>query len=360
MSTASSSSSSGINRPLSSSSDVASRTLGIFPVRSFQVESSFELQGFLLLCGLMLVTGFLTGILFGLVHAFLWILIVSPILVGVLHGSVMLKFLHIFGVRDIGSIVVASLFAAAFSLTVACAVEFFVSQNRLSSSLGSQAEIYWTVAQNYEAFTARTDQAGPTQNAFDHLQNNPDLLARMQADTIPRYVAYTFNEPLRINLGDGSPSISLGVTGSIVYRLSELIFLAAIPILMGLTIRSRPYCNRCGTWKTSQMFGPFKSGRDVHETLRSGMLVTLNYVESPDSDDIFVEFYTCKRCHNQSPVDIITHPVDNRRAFAGKAELSRMTYPTEAYTPLHLACCVTQTSSESGIQRIRVQNVRGS
>ncbi len=357
MSTASSSSNSGISRS-PSSAEASPRLLGNFPVRSFQVESSFEFQGFLLLCGLMLVTAFLTGIVFGLIHAFLWILLVAPIAVGILHGSVMLKFLHIFGVRDIGSIMTASVLAAIFSLTVAYAVEFFVSQNQLDSSLGPKAEIYWTVAQNYEAFTTRDDQSGPTSEAFAHLQSNPDLLERMQANTFPRYVAYAFDQPLQFHFGDGSSSISLGTIGSIVYRFSELLILAVIPIVMGITIRSRPYCNRCGTWKTAQMFGPFKSRRDVHETLKSGQLVALTYVEYPDSEDVFVEFYTCKRCHNQSPVDIITHPVDTKRAFAGKHELSRMTYPTEAYTPLHLACCVTQTSSESGIQRIRLQNGR--
>ncbi|MCG6154250.1 hypothetical protein [Rubinisphaera margarita] len=358
MSTASSSSSSGVMKP-SPSSEVSSRTLGIFPVEEFRVESSFEFQGFLLLCGLMLVTAFVTGIVFGLIHAFLWVLVVSPILIGVLHGGVMLKFLHIFGVRDMGSLITASVLAALFTLTITYAVEFFVSQSRLSTSLGSQAEIYWTVAQNYEAFSTRADTTGPARNAFDHFQGNPELLQRMQASTFPQYVSYTFRQPISFALDGSSAPNSLGLTGSIIYRFTELLIIASLPILMGMTIRNRPYCNRCGTWKTSQMFGPFKSRRDVHETLKSGRLVALNYVEYPDQEDVFVEFYTCKRCHNESPVDIVTHPVDPKRAFAGTKELARMTYPTEAYTPLHLACCVSQTSSESGIQRIRLQNVRG-
>ncbi len=340
---------------LASSSASGTRDLGQFSVYAYGEKVPFEPARVFLFTGLLSIAGLITGLVFGLIRPFVWIVILFPCLIGVIHSVAGRKLVRQLVVRHLAGLAIACLVSATLSLTLTHYITYLFAQQQIVSDMGISGAFYQKVAHNYEVHQVNTEKSTQVEEAIRYFDANPDMLSRARIQSFSDYLYYVTTNGLVFGFSSEKPLVQLGATGTGIYLILEIFLAAIVPLIIFRSETNHPFCNWCGSWKMKQTFGPFTNREEVLQVLENGELKIFEYVEVAGPNDIFVAFHTCPRCQNKSPVDVTIHAVDPRTKEASSSIMSRMTYPEKAYTSLHLACCVTQTSSESGIQRIRVQ-----
>lgn len=331
------------------------RELGHFSVYAFGDNIPFDPARVSLFTGLLSIAGMITGLVFGLIRPFFWVVILFPCLIGIIHGLAGRKLVRQIVVRHLVGLSIACLVSATLSLTLTHYITYLFAQQKIVTDMGISGEFYHKIAHDYEVHLANKEKSSQVNEAMRFFEANPDLLDRARVQSFPDYLKYLVNHGMNVGFSADTTLIRMGATGTGLYLMLEVLLAAILPLIIFRSEINHPFCNWCGSWKTKQTFGPFTNREEVLKVLENGELKIFEYVEVAGPNDIFVSFHTCPRCQNKSPVDVTIHPVDPRTKEASTGIVSRMTYPEKAYTSLHLACCVTQTSSESGIQRIRVQ-----
>jgi hypothetical protein len=129
----------------------------------------------------------------------------------------------------------------------------------------------------------------------------------------------------------GGKGINLGYIGSYIYYIVEVLIVAVISLILGITAATAPFCSRCNTWKSEYTLGHLENPADeAAEAVRVGELHALQPSLAANSFTQFI-VHVCPNCRAEAPIDVkIQRLTRNEKNEEKTEELVHRTYPGEA------------------------------
>jgi hypothetical protein len=140
----------------------------------------------------------------------------------------------------------------------------------------------------------------------------------------------------------GSPVMHLGLVGSYIYWLVEVVICAAVALPLMKRWLGAPFCVACGRWKQARRLGSVEATQETIEAVDRGEVVGLLRRRLPPVGRLWLlEAHVCPRCFGKGDVEISLMEV--RLDERGKQEtvvVRRVTYPGAVWQPLVLTAVV--------------------
>ena len=151
---------------------------------------------------------------------------------------------------------------------------------------------------------------------------------------IPSFFGY-FGELATKGVYVGTPAVgfNLGTTGSYVYWILELLFVAVVVGSLASLQAEAPFCSECNIWKTKRDYGPFRGESELAKGLvEAGEVAMLGQRSSKvrSEPDLLLRVAACPHCDTDGPIDGELLQVKEKKDGKSETHICRVTYPRQA------------------------------
>ncbi len=268
-----------------------------FPTDPYWPDGGVPVGGLFGMIALTLLAGVAVGVVAGLIRLGFYLVLIFPILMGAAVGG------------------------AGYGAVTLCKV-----RNRfLAAMTGVLAGCVTMLAMHFVSYVFFVNKFG-VQIGFG------------------RYIDELAKVGVRINsTRGGNPrdkGINLGYVGSYIYWLVEAAIVAGFAGAMMGTRAGKPFCRRCGSWKTQHNLGVlFLPRADAADFFEAGELSRLvDPANPPGEGPITLTVWWCPYCLDEAPVDAALAQTVQGKKNVKVTQLGMRTYPGEAL-PVFRALC---------------------
>lgn len=128
-----------------------------------------------------------------------------------------------------------------------------------------------------------------------------------------------------------SKGINLGYVGTYIYYAVEVLIVAVISLICGITAAAAPFCGRCNTWKTEYALGHVEN--PPHHAVKAVVDGELHALQPSLAVNSFVQtiVHVCPNCRDKAPIELkVQRLTRNEKNEEKTEELIHRTYPGEA------------------------------
>ncbi len=311
-----------------------------FEAQKFSADGNLSASGTALLVVSTFCSAVVLGILAGIIHQWLYLVFLFPILIGALVGGVAVWAIRLGHLRN-------SLIAGVVSLLAGCIAMFamhFYDYMQFKSSMQSeldalppnQAEV---IKQLPHLVATRNQQPAEIQAIIAELESHPMEFRALLVHDFLSYMDYEAHVGVSIksthNLGE-KEGMHLGYEGTYIYWASEVVIVAGFAFYIGMLGAKQPYCNLCSNWKTRKELGIIRGpSEDARSAIEQGNLDLLSAIgRSASAGGLVVRAATCPKCGADSSVDVELRQVTKTKKGDHTKILCHVTYPGSAISVL--------------------------
>ncbi|TWT60071.1 hypothetical protein [Rubinisphaera italica] len=320
------------------------KPLGTFEVHMYQVDGGMSFGSLMQLCGGLGFTGIILGVIAHFVGQFFWFIIIFPALIGLGVGLVGSGLIKKFRIRNPLICAIAGFAAGVIAMLTMHYMDYRSFNSSIESAVGSEevAEIRYVATHIDELSRDLENQPEDVQELVNGLKADEQALRLFKIDSFPDFMNYSAEQGVELSGRAGREGANLGYTGSIIYWLVEMLIVAGISFAMMRSAAAEPFCVECHSWKEKAIFGPYRPEYEILSELQSGHLSTLPLRSGDEliqAGDWTLGLWTCPNCQDQVPVDVYVQKVKlGENGEVTHDEIEKLTYPPEAFVPLHVAC----------------------
>lgn len=305
-----------------------------FNVSPYRPDGGFAMSGVTLLLSALAIAGAILGYLAHLVSAYIYLIIMFPILIGLGLGVIGTRMIKQGRVRNplFGGL------AGFLGGVLAMAMMHYFDFEKFKAQQPPLSQLPPKIAEVAQLPTAQRTQWIQANVPAEDREDLDNALRSVNVKTLFDYMDLSARYGVEIKRTTGSSKdkgLNLGYTGTYIYWMVEVLIVALVTWGMLKSAAAEPYCAPCDQWKEQKVLGVLPGSQAAGMAVASGNLGAMAALDPHGQGIVRVTAACCKGCVGKGHIDVKAELITADRKGKEKTQtVAHVSYPPEAMVPL--------------------------